>query len=390
MRVVHVITRLILGGAQENTLFTVEGLAGKKDYRVSLVTGPALGPEGSLIERAKKSGIDLVELPLLRREINPGFDLVAFRKLLRYFRQEKPVIVHTHSSKAGILGRLAARMAKVPIIVHTVHGMPFHRYQGPFQNTLYRMLERFCARFTDRIVTVAQAMTDQAVRSGIASPGKFVKILSGMEVESFLNAGGRDTVRKQYGFSEKEFVIGTIARLFHLKGHEYIMEAAPAVLNRYPNVKFFFIGDGILKEQLENLADDLDIRGHFTFAGLTEPSRIPDMIQAMDLLVHTSLREGLARVLPQGLISGKPVISYDIDGAREVVIEGETGFLVPPESTSQLSEAILKILKDPEGAKKMGRRGRELYTRAFSKEVMVDRIDKLYRELFREKGIPWK
>ena len=390
MRVVHVITRLILGGAQENTLLTVEGLAGKKDYQASLVTGPALGPEGSLVERARKGGIDLVEIGTLRREINPGFDLVAFRRLLKYFRQERPVIVHTHSSKAGILGRLAARMAKVPIILHTIHGMPFHRYQDSFQNMLYRMLEKFCARFTDRIITVAQAMTDQAVRSGVAPAHKFVRILSGMEVESFLNAKGRSTVRKHYGFSEKDFVIGTIARLFHLKGHEYIMEAAPTVLSRYPNVKFFFVGDGILKEQLENLAHDLGIRDHFIFAGLTEPEHIPDMIQAMDLVVHTSLREGLARVLPQGLISGKPVISYDIDGAREVVIDGETGFLVPPESVNQLGRSLIKILENPEAARKMGARGRELFARAFSKEVMVEKIDKLYRELCRQKGIPWK
>jgi glycosyltransferase involved in cell wall biosynthesis len=389
MKVVHVITRLILGGAQENTLFTVEGLD-KKDYDVTLVTGPALGPEGSLIERAKANGVKLVVVRSLRREISPGYDLVAFRRLLKYFRREKPTIVHTHSSKAGVLGRLAARLAKVPVILHTIHGMPFHQYQNRAANALFVSIEKLCAHYTDRIVTVAQAMTDQALKAGLAPPHKFVKILSGMEVEKFLEAGGRKEVRKLFGIKENEFVIGTIARLFHLKGHEYIMEAAPRVLERFPNVKFLFVGEGILREQLELLADDLDIGGHFLFAGLTDPEKIPEMIQAMDLLVHTSLREGLARVLPQGLISGKPVISYDIDGAKEVVRNGETGYLVPPETVTELADAIIRILENPKKAREMGARGRALFAEAFRKEVMVERIDKLYRELCKEKGIPWE
>jgi len=390
MKVIHVITRLILGGAQENTLFTVEGLNEKKDYEVALVSGPALGPEGSLIERAKRKGINLVVVNSLRREISPGLDILAFRRLFKYFKREKPTIVHTHSSKAGVLGRLAARLAKVPVILHTIHGMPFHRYQGRLPNSLFILAERFCAGFTDKIVTVAQAMTDQALEAEIAPPEKFVKILSGMEVEKFLAASGRDEVRRDFGIKDDEFVIGTIARLFHLKGHEYMMEAAPKVLERFPKVKFLFVGDGILREQLELLADDLGIRDHFVFAGLTDPENIPRMIQAMDLLVHTSLREGLARVLPQGLISGKPVISYDIDGAREVVKDGETGYLVPAETVTELADAIIKILENPAKAKEMGARGRALFADAFRKEAMVAQIDKLYRQICKEKGIEWQ
>jgi len=387
LRVAHVITRLILGGAQENTLLTVEGLKRSPDYEVVLITGPALGPEGELIERAKGSGVNLVIIPELRREINIRRDAVSFAKLLRHLKRFKPDIVHTHSSKAGILGRLAARVLGVKVIIHTSHGLPFHRYQRRAVNRGFITLEQAAARWTDRLVCVADAMRDQCLAAGIRPQSKFVTIYSGMETEPFLASEtlGGDT-RRELGFSDDDIVVGKVARLFHLKGHEYVLEAAPIIIQAFPRVKFLFVGDGILRDNLQRMAARLGIADRVVFAGLVDPSRIPAMISAMDLVVHASLREGLARVLPQALLCGKPVVSYDIDGAREVVVDGETGRLVPPETVGCLADAVIDLLSHPDEARRMALRGRELCARRFPAQVMVKSLERLYAELLEDRS----
>ena len=382
IRVIHVITRLILGGAQENTLLTVEGLSRVQGYRVTLVTGPAIGPEGDLIRRAKANGADLVVLPALRRAISPVHDLMAYRALRRIFRREKPDVVHTHSSKAGILGRMAARAENVPVILHTIHGPSFHPHQPRVANRIVISLERRTARYTNKLISVSDAMTEQYVEAGVAPREKFVTIYSGMEVAPFLaEDGARERMRQRFGIRPDELVVGKIARLFKLKGYEYVLQAAPAVLRHFPRARFLFIGDGILRADLESLARRLGVMERITFAGLIEPEEIPGAIKAMDVVVHASLREGLARVLPQALLSGKPVVSFDVDGAREVVINGRTGFLVKPESVAGLADAIIRTLGDLPAAQRMAAKGRELFTDRFRVETMVREIAALYRGL---------
>ncbi len=384
IRCIHVITRLILGGAQENTLFTVEGLDRLPRYRTSLVTGPALGPEGELVERARAHNVDLVILPSLVRNVSPWNDLAAYRDLLRLFRAERPDIVHTHSSKAGILARLAARRARVPVIIHTVHGPAFYAGQGWFANTLYRRLERNAAHCTSRIISVADAMTDQYVAAGVAPREKFITIYSGMEVEPFLrDDGARERVRRELDLPSDALVIGKVARLFHLKGHEDLLRAFAQLSGRFPKAWLLFIGDGILRDPLKELAQQLGVGERLRFAGLVRPERVPDMIKAMDLLVHASLREGLARVLPQALLSGCPVVSYDVDGAREVIRNGETGFLVPARSVEGLHQAMEQALSDLPRARSMALRGRALFTEQFRAETMVRRIAEVYEEELR-------
>ena len=388
IRCIHVITRLILGGAQENTLFTVEGLNSLGGYSTMLLTGPALGPEGSLIERARANKVDLMILDRMRRPIRPLNDWLAYRELVSVFRREAPDIVHTHSSKAGILGRLAAHAARVPVIIHTVHGSPFHAYQNAAANQLFIRLERRAARVSHRIITVADAMTDQYVAAGVAPREKFVTIHSGMEVEPFLRKdGAREKVRAEFGIAADEIVIGKIARLFHLKGHDDVLRAFAGIFCKFPKARLLFVGDGILQNDLTRLAADLGIAERVTFAGLVPPMRIPDMIKAMDMLVHASLREGLARVLPQALLSGCPVASYDVDGAREVVIDGETGFLVEPKSVDGLRTAMTRTLSDLDAARAMAQHGRERFTEQFRTDTMVRRIADVYEEeMARRKG----
>ena len=381
MNVVHFITRLIIGGAQENTLLTVEDQ--HRDYgdKVTLITGPGLGPEGSLEERARHGGFDFRVLPELQRSIRPWQDWKAYRALIAMLREIKPDIVHTHSSKAGILGRAAAAKLGIPA-VHTIHGASFHYGQNPIAHELYRLAEKWAARRCEKFLSVCDAMTDQYVAAGIAPREKFVTIYSGMEVEPFLSPPrSREVVRQELGLQPGDVVIGKIGRLFHLKGQEYVIAAAPAVVARNPNAKFLLVGDGVLRAEFEKYIADLGLSGHFVFTGLVPPSRVPELIHAMDIVVHTSLWEGLARVLPQGLIAGKPVISYDVDGAKEVIISGETGYLLPPQSVAELSNAINILVADPALREAFGRTGRERFTEQFRHQTMTRRIREVYATL---------
>jgi glycosyltransferase involved in cell wall biosynthesis len=373
---------MILGGAQENTLLTCEDLLRLHGDEVLLVTGPALGPEGSLLERAKARGVPLAVIPQLRRAIHPWRDMVSYLRLKRVLRDFRPDVVHTHSAKGGVLGRAAAMAIRAPVIVHGVHGAPFHPYQGRGAREFFRRCERWSARRCDAFISVADAMTDLMVNAGVAPREKFTTIYSGMEVEPFLNADvHRDQIRAELGYAPHHVVIGKIARLFKLKGHEDVIRAARGVVDVCPDVRFLFVGNGVLREPLGEMIRGAGLEHHFHFAGLVPPERVAELLGAMDVVVHASLREGLARVLPQALIAGRPVISYDIDGAREVVIREQTGFLLAPRDVAGLREAMIALAKDPELRRRFGVEGRRRFTEVFRHEHMTAQIRALYVRL---------
>lgn len=382
MRIAHIITRLILGGAQENTLLTCEGLLRDYGDEVLLITGPPLGPEGSLLERARANNVPLAIVPSLRRSIHLWRDLVSYRELLRTLREFKPDVVHTHSAKGGILGRAAAWKLGVPAIVHGVHGAPFYPYQNPLVRDFYRRCERWAARRCHAFISVADAMTDLMVDAGVAAREKFTTIYSGMETTPFLEAHQhRQRVRRELSYADDQIVVGKIARLFHLKGHDDVITAAEKVILQEPRVRFLFVGDGLLRESLTKRIQTAGLADYFQFTGLVPPERIPELIGAMDIVVHASLREGLARVLPQGLIAGKPVVSYDIDGAREVVIPGETGYLLRPRDVKGLTTAIAELAADAALRDRLGAEGRRRFADVFRHETMTARTRQLYARL---------
>ena len=373
MHVVHFITRLILGGAQENTLFTCEGQHAAGD-RVTLITGPGLGREGSLMDRAEAGGYDVLEVEGLVRNLRPRFDYRAMRTFAKHLEVLKPDLVHTHSGKAGILGRAAAQNAGVPAI-HTVHGPSFHPFQNPVSRAAFRAAERWAGKRTAHFVSVADAMTDQYVAAGVAPRERFTTIRSGMEVGPFLSPPRpRDAVRAELGFAPTDVVAAKIARLSDLKGQSYLVDAAERLRDRAPNLRYLLVGDGPLREGLERRIAAAGLSGRVVFAGLVPTDRIPELLHAADLVVHTSLREGLPRVLPQGLIAGKPVVAFDADGAREVCRTGETGFLVPPEDVPALADALATLAADAALRERLGAEGRRRFTGPFRHTTMVRRI----------------
>jgi len=349
---------------------------------VLLVTGPALGPEGSLLERARAGGVPVEVIPHLRRAIHPWYDLQSYWRIKAVLRRFRPDVVHTHSAKGGILGRAAAWALKVPAIVHTVHGAPFHPYQGRAGQGFVILCERWAARRCHALISVADAMTALLVRAGVAPPEKFTTIYSGMEVEPFLESDRlRPAARAALGYQPEHVVVGKIARLFHLKGHEDVIQAARIVVAQVPCVRFLLVGDGLLAERIERKIRQAGLTEFVQRVGLVPPDRMPEIMAAVDIVVHASLREGLARVLPQALIAGKPVVSYDIDGAREVVLPEVTGLLVPTRDRQGLADALVRLAKDPRLRERLGNEGRRRFADAFRHERMTDAIRCLYEKI---------
>ncbi|MDA7951281.1 MAG: glycosyltransferase family 4 protein [Pirellulaceae bacterium] len=379
MRIAHLITRMIVGGAQENTLLNCRDLIHEYNDDLLLVTGPAIGPEGDLHAQIEKEGIPTEIISSLRRNIDPRHDFRAYFAIKKTLKDFRPDVVHTHSAKAGLLGRLAASRLKIPAIIHTVHGAPFHPYQGRGAFHFFRLLEQWGAKNCHHLISVANAMTDLLVDNGVAPREKFSTIYSGMKIEPFLKANNdRQTTRKELGFSDDHFVVGKIARLFHLKGHKYLINCAAQIIQEVPNIRFLLVGDGLLREEFEKQIASLNMEKHFCFTGLVRPSQIPRYLGAMDCLVHTSLREGLARTLPQALLAAKPVVSFAIDGAPEVVLPEKTGFLVNPKDEQGLGQAIKTLAQNPKLCLEYGQAGRALCEKRFCHRHMSDEIRTLY------------
>jgi len=388
MKIVHVITRLIIGGAQENTLLTCTEQI-RRGHEVHLITGPTTGPEGSLVDWAGSiDGLRVEVVPDLIRRIDPWHDRRAGRQLERRLADLRPGVVHTHSSKAGILGRCAAaRACPAALVVHTIHGLPFYDGQNGFVHALYVHLERSAARRTDHFISVCDAMTDEAVAARIAPPGKFTTVYSGMAVDDFLhNAESVMGVRDELHLPAGATVVVKVARLFHLKGHADVLRAFASLVEHHPTLYLLFVGDGVLRARLQRMARRLGVHDRLRLAGLVPPDRVPALIHASDVLVHASLREGLARVLPQALLCGRPAVSYDIGGAREVVHTGETGTLVSPGDWHGLARALDELVSDRGLRRRMGERGRLMCAERFDHRNMVERIEQVYHEAFAQAG----
>ena len=381
MRVTHVITRLIVGGAQENTVASVLGLREKPGLHVNLVAGPTVGPEGSLEPVLGTQPGLLTIVPQLVRPLHPWKDWLALRRLTEVFRACPPQIVHTHSGKAGVLGRLAAARAGVPIIVHTIHGPSFGPFQSAPANLLFRSAERYAARATTHFVVVAEAMKQQYLSAGIGSPDRYTKIFSGFPLEPFLASANDLGLRAKLGLTPEDIVIGKIARLFKLTGHEDLLKIAPTLVRSCPRIKFLLVGDGLWRPRFEALARSLNLQKNIVFTGLVPPAEVPRLMGVMDIVVHLSSREGLPRALPQALAAGRPVVAYDSDGANEVCHENKTGFLVHPRDLPGLQQRLLLLAQDAPLRERLGQCGQQFVQERFGVQRMVDDLYQLYLRL---------
>ena len=378
---------MILGGAQENTLLSAVGTRRSAGWSCALVTGPSTGPEGRLLELAREEDVPVHLVPCLVRAPHPLLDPLALVHLWWLCVRLRPAVVHTHSSKAGILGRLAARLAGVPVVVHTIHGLPFHPYQSRGLYRLYVLMERLAARFADRLVGVASAMCETALAAGVGYPRQYQVVHSGMEVGEFLrakeDAARQLQTRARYGLGPEDQVLIMVARLFELKGHDDLLAVAPTLAARLPRLRVVLVGDGLRRQELQRRVEELQLGDRVVFTGLVPPQEIALLLAASDLLVHTSLREGLARVLPKALLAGTAVLSYDVDGAREVVRHRETGVLLPPGDLEGLATWCQTLLQQPDLASRLTRAGLELCRHRFAAPVMVRDLLQLYSELLR-------
>jgi glycosyltransferase involved in cell wall biosynthesis len=377
MKICHIITRMIVGGAQENTLFTIVGHI-QKGHEVVLITGPSPGPEGELLKNSDFPEFEIIEVPDLVREMNPIKDYSAYKNLKKIFAERKFDVVHTHSSKAGILGRAAAWKAKVPFVTHTVHGQAFHAYEKPWKNFLYITAERWAAKRCHKIYAVAQAMIDQCVAAKVAPREKYQVVYSGMEIGDFLNSKPEPELREKLGIPEDARVIGAVSRLFPLKGYEYFLPLARAVSNVCPDVHFLVVGDGSMREWMDKQIERFGLTDRFHFAGLVPPDEVYRYIALMDILAHLSLREGLPRCIVQALASGKPALGFKLDGTPEVVIDGETGYCAPAKDVKTVIASAIHILSNPELAAQMGKNGKKMVAEKFDWHKMADILEEEY------------
>jgi glycosyltransferase involved in cell wall biosynthesis len=375
IRVLHIITRLDVGGSSENTILSATRMP-PEEFACGLVSGRTTEPSPGIAHSLAERNIQWAVVPALRREIHPLRDLRALRALRRLIREERPEIVHTHTSKAGFLGRLAARLEHVPHIVHAPHGHVFGGYFSPATTRLFIGLERLAARWTDRIVTLTDAEAEQHLVLGIGRRAQFVTIPSGVDLDNIASA-------VPVHLAPHGPVIGTVGRLTSIKGHQHLIDAVPEILRRCPAAHVVLVGDGELRQALAERTHRLGVDSRVIFTGYRED--IPALIAGMDVFVLPSLNEGMGRVLVMAMALGKPIVASRVGGVPELLGQGEAGLLVPPADPRALADAICTLLVDPVRAKTLGEAGRRRAP-AYSANAMVQALARLYREVLADKA----
>jgi glycosyltransferase involved in cell wall biosynthesis len=383
LRVLHVITRLTLGGSSESTIASAETVA-RAGYDVALAVGLAES-DASTVAEARRRGCRLLDVRALDREASPVRDLAALAALVRLMRAWRPAVVHTHTSKAGFIGRLAARVAGVPVVVHQPHGHVFYAYWGPVRTALYLRLERLAACWTDRIVTLTDRGAAEHLARGVGRPAQYVTIPSGVPVESLrAQAPARDVARGDLGLAPDAFVVMGVGRLVPVKGFDVLVEALPAVAAAVPSTCVVLVGDGPERDALERRVAALGLADRVRFAGAQ-----PDVVRylaAADVLAAPSRNEGMGRALVEALALGVPVVASVVGGIPDVVTDRQDGRLVPAEDPRALAEALTELGRDPTLVAKLGAAAMEGVAR-FSTAVAEGRLLALYAALAREKRL---
>jgi len=379
IKVLHIITHLPIGGAQDNTLITVEKLDRQK-FDVSLMCSP----EGDWLERATKiKALNFIFVEELARKIRLLKDFIAFLKICSTIKNAKYDIVHTHSSKPGFLGRLAAKLTGVPIIIHTIHGFPFHDFMNSVTKQFYIGIERFLSRISDKIVTVSKLNLEKAVDLGLEKRSKFINIYSGIDFSKFDIKVDAERKRKELGILNGEKIVGMVGRLSEQKAPLDFVKAIAEVLKVRSDVRFVIVGDGELKQKTLDLSKKLDVDSKLMVLGFRED--VPELLQTFDVFVLTSLWEGLGRSLTEAMYTGRSIVATNVEGVPELVKTGKTGVLVEPKDVKAIAKAIIYFLDDEKSAGEMGEAAAECIHADFRADVMVRNLEKLYDNLVLEK-----
>lgn len=378
-RVLHVITRLDRGGSAENTLLCAAHL---RAYETVVAVGPTQGERSPTEALARQQGVEFVEVPQLVRPLRPVADLRALWQLWRLMRRGRYDLVHTHTSKAGLLGRVAAYLARVPCRVHTAHGHVFYGYHGPALSRLFVWLERWAAWITHRLIALTPAERADQLRFGVGSPAKFSVIHSGVDFAPFLRPpADREVTRRVLGLGLDGVVVGTLGRLTPIKGQADLLRAFALVRPQVPEAWLLVVGDGEEGLGLAALARELGVAGRVVFAGWRE--EVPDLLRAMDLFVLPSLNEGMGKALVEAMFVGLPVVATRVGGVPDLVGEGRSGLLVAPGQPEALAAAILELAADPRRRRDLGARAAQV-AREYSVESMIEKLDRLYQSLLKE------
>jgi len=377
-KVLHLITHLDVGGAQDNTLLTVEGL-----HRSRFEVHVASAPGGQWESRARAVAERFFAIPSMKRGIYALSNARAFVEIVSLLRNQRYHVVHTHSTNAGILGRLAAKLAGAPITVHTVHGFPFDDLT--FHSSIRAILvclERFCAGLSDRLVMVSELNKLQALQIHIAPARKMVVIHSGIDMAPFQVAVDTRLTRYRLDLNPDWPVVGWVGRFCEQNAPEIFVSAALRVLRDRPKTYFVLAGDGRLRSQCETMKEDVT-----QIKLLGYRSDVPQLLPIFDVFVSTVRWAGLGRAVTEAMIAGRPVVATSVNGLPEIVHHGETGLLVPPDDPHAIARAICYLLDHPEVAERLGRNAEALVVPEFSADLMVQRITKLYEDLVAHKAL---
>lgn len=385
LRVLRAITRLNVGGPSIHAILLTRRLDPER-FHSMLVTGVESPTEGNMRYLADEQGVRPLVLDDLGREVSPLNDLRTVVRLYRLIRRMRPDIVHTHMAKAGTTARLAARLAQVPIVVHTYHGHVFHSYFGPVKTAVFLNIERLLAGLTDRIIAVGEGQREEIAGFGVAPPRKLVPIPLGLPIEVMLTADDhRGQLRAELGVGPETALVGIVARLVPIKAHEYFLQAAARVAGERDRVDFVIVGDGERRDELETMARDLGLAHRLHFLGWRREMR--PVYADLDVVVLSSLNEGSPVAVIEALAAARAVVATRVGGVAEVVDDEQTGILVPARDAEALARGITRFLEDPEWATVVGRRGRSSVYPRYSIERLVRDIEDLYLELAREKGL---
>jgi len=369
IRIMEMIDRPSLGGGQ-TALLLLAGNLDRSRFEVVISSGG----EGPLADEARRNGLPFIPVSLSKR-----LSLRPLNEIAAALREQEIDILHTHGGIAGLYGRSAARRARTPAVVHTLHGIHYLHYRNVFLRRLYVLLERRYSRLTDRLILVCQSDLQKARRHRLADEEKMTVILNGTDVRTDIPADRSSRLRDELGWPPGRPVVGTVARLHRQKGVASLLRAAPAILSAFPAARIAVVGDGPEGGRLRREASRLDLEGRFLFLG--ERKDAAEVMSLYDVFVLPSLWEGLPFVLVEAAAWGKAIVATAVDGVPEILEDGKTGLLVPPNDPPALAEAIIKLLKDKTSARRLGELARALVPPRFPLRRMVEQTENLYLDV---------